>query len=205
LQFARIIIPTQVHTPIICSDGSSGGPLGPYRALEPDLPVSSGQLVCLPASCRQTVAFAAVTFDPETGVGFVGKGEVQEAFGWNNRVLQNNADDVDFQFVSEVVTEVSWTCTNDNNQTTQERERTTTTSIDGLLDSVARERNQVTGFILEGFVGDAQVGEPTTDGPPLNSCPSGPWTLTTPAGEPELVSSTGGLQVGFGGLWIDLE
>jgi hypothetical protein len=151
-----------------------------------------------------TVAFAAVTFDPITGEGFVGKGEVQEAFGWNNRALQQNAEEVDFRSLSEVVTEVSWTCTNTNNQNVQERQRTTTTSIGGLLDSVARERNQVTGFILEGYDGEPEESS-SSEGNQLNSCPSGPWSLTTPAGEPEVVSSTGGLQVGFDGQWIDIE
>jgi Spy/CpxP family protein refolding chaperone len=32
--------------------------------------------------------FAAVTFNPSTGIGFVGKGDVQNAFGWNNADLQ---------------------------------------------------------------------------------------------------------------------
>jgi hypothetical protein len=153
-----------------------------------------------------TVAFAAVTFDPETGTGFVGKGEVQEAFGWNNRMLQQYADDVEFRSASKVITEVSWICTNTNNDNIQERERTTTTSIAGLLETVARERNQVTGFILDGYDGDPVGGTPETEGPALNSCPSGPWTLTTPAGDPELVSSTSSLQVSIDGAnWIDIE
>lgn len=36
-------------------------------------------------------AMAAVTFDPATGKGFVGKGDVQLALGWNNSQLQQNA------------------------------------------------------------------------------------------------------------------
>lgn len=43
-----------------------------------------------------TAAYAAVTFDEETGTGFVGKGDVQEAFGWNNAQLQQSAGDVEF-------------------------------------------------------------------------------------------------------------
>jgi hypothetical protein len=153
-----------------------------------------------------TVAFAAVTFDPITGEGFVGKGEVQEAFGWNNRQLQQNAEDVKFQVASIVVTEVTWVCTNSNNDNTQERERTTTTTIGGLLESVGRERNQITGFYLEGYDGEPVGGDPVTEGNPLNSCPSGPWTLTTAAGDPELVSNTTALQVSIDETtWIDIE
>jgi hypothetical protein len=150
---------------------------------------------------------AAVTFDAESGEGFVGKGDVQLVFGWNNKALQDKADDVQFRASSEVVTEVSWTCTNTNNENTQERERTTTTTVEGLVSSTARERNQITGFILSGYDGEPTSSDPVTEGPPLNSCPSGPWTLTTPAGDPEVVStSEGGLQVSINGTdWFDLE
>lgn len=34
------------------------------------------------------IATATVTFDPTTGKGFVGKGDLQTAFGWNNNQLQ---------------------------------------------------------------------------------------------------------------------
>jgi hypothetical protein len=141
------------------------------------------------------VVFAAITIDDE-GVGFVGKGDVQLAFGWNNAQLQSNADEVDFAFNSEttVVSEVSWTCTNTNNENTQIRERTTTTSSisSGLLDAPARVRNQITGFNLNGFKEGTTTtsGGTTTEGPALNSCPSGPWTLTTPAGAPTIISDT---------------
>jgi hypothetical protein len=152
------------------------------------------------------IALLAVTFDPESGNGFVGKGDVQLVYGWNNKALQDNAEVVQFRANSEVVTEVSWTCTNSNNQNTQERERTTTTTLQGLVESAARDKkNQVTGFFLEGF-----DGEPTdsseTEGNQLNSCPSGPWSLTTPAGDPEVISTSGGLQVSIDGdEWIDLN
>jgi hypothetical protein len=96
--------------------------------------------------------------------------------------------------VSTVVTERTWICTNSNNQSTQERERTTTTSIQGVLESVARERNQITGFTLSGYDG-TPTSSSTTAGNQLNSCPGGPWTLTTPAGDPEVISSTSALTV----------
>lgn len=49
------------------------------------------------------VANAAVDFDPSADpaagpIGFVGKGDIQIAFGWNNAVLQSNADGVSFTF-----------------------------------------------------------------------------------------------------------
>jgi hypothetical protein len=153
------------------------------------------------------VLMAAVTFDAATGTGFVGKGDVQLALGLNNKALQEaaNADAVEFQATSTVVTEVSWVCTNSNNQNTQERERTTTTTVSGVLDSTARERNQVTGFILGGYDGTSDVTT-TTEGNQLNSCPGGPWSLTTPAGDPVVVEeSSAVLQVKAPGFdWTDL-
>ncbi len=119
------------------------------------------------------VALAAVIFNAQTGEGFVGKGDVQLAFGWNNRELQNNAAGVTFQATTIEVTEVSWICTNDRNENTQERERTTTTTIQGILSSVARERNQITGFNLTGYSGEPTESS-TTEGPRVDSCPSGP-------------------------------
>jgi hypothetical protein len=151
-------------------------------------------------------ALAAVTFDPATGAGFVGKGDVQDVFGWNNKGLQDNAGAVQFQAASEVVTEVSWICTNSNNQQTQERARTTTTTVEGVVSSVGRLKNQITGFNLLGYDG-APSQSSTTDGPALNSCPAAAsgWALTTPAGDPEEVSSTSSLQVSVNGTdWFDI-
>jgi hypothetical protein len=151
------------------------------------------------------MAFAAVTFDPVSGEGFVGKGDVQLVFGWNNKALQKNADSVQFQATSTVVSEVSWVCTNSNNENTQERARTTTTSVQGVVTTVARDNKfQITGFNLTGYSGTPTPSS-STEGPPLNSCPNN-WTLTTPAGDPEVVSSSSTLQVSTGGTnWFDLQ
>ncbi|HZA52459.1 MAG TPA: hypothetical protein VE549_17060, partial [Myxococcaceae bacterium] len=143
-------------------------------------------IAALAAITAATAAYAAVTFDPETGTGFVGKGDVQLALGYNNALLQQNADTLVFEVERTVVTEVSWECTNDRNERIQERSRTTTTEIQAVLSSVARERNQITGFFLTGYDGEPTVTS-TTDGPPVNSCPAGPWSLTTPAGDPVVV------------------
>jgi len=145
--------------------------------------------VMLAGAFSLPAAFAAVTFDPATGTGFVGKGDVQTALGYNNKQLQDNAGSLQFTFVSTTVSETSWECTNENNDKVQERERTTTTETTGVIDSIARERNQITGFNLMGFSGDP-VTDSSTDGPKLNSCPANPsgWVLTTPAGDPEIIS-----------------
>jgi hypothetical protein len=143
--------------------------------------------------------FAAVTFDPATGEGFVGKGDVQTAFNLNNKQLQEQAQNVSFSFVS--VTEQTWVCTNTNNENTQERARTTESQ--GLFEKVTRDnKKQVTGFLLTGFDGDPQVIG--TDGPPVNSCPSGPWTLTQPAGDPVLVPELSGLFATLNGTTVQI-
>jgi hypothetical protein len=134
-------------------------------------------------------ALAAVSFDAASGTGFVGKGDVQLVLGLNNAQLQAQADGLQFASVSTVVTEVSWICTNDRNENIQERARTTTTSITGVVDSVARVKNQITGFNLTGYNGTPTQSS-STEGNPLNSCPSGPWGLTTPAGDPVVISSS---------------
>jgi hypothetical protein len=152
-----------------------------------------------------TVALGAVTFDPATGTGFVGKGDVQLIFGWNNKALQDNAASVQFRASTEEVTEVSWECTNANNENIQERARTTTTTTQGVVSNIARVKNQITGFNLTGYsAGSTSTSE--TEGPPLNSCPSGPWSLTTPAGDPEVVSSSTVLEVSRNGTdWFQLQ
>lgn len=157
-----------------------------------------------------TAALAIVSVDLDTGVGFVGKGDVQLVYGWNNKALQDNASSVRFRLNSETVTEVSWECTNQNNDKVQERSRTTTTSLQGLVTTVARDNSKgkdgpVTGFNLNGFDG-TPTSSSETDGPPLNSCPNsaGTWYLSSPAGTPETISTGGtGLEVSRSGITWD--
>jgi len=59
-------------------------------------------------------------------------------------------------------------------------------------------RRGTTGYNLSGYSGEPDVSSTSeTDGPPVDSCPAGPWSLTSAAGEPETISSTstGGLYV----------
>jgi hypothetical protein len=148
-------------------------------------------------------ALAAVTFDPATGTGFVGKGDVQLVFGWNNSQLQSNVGSVQFRALSTEVSETAWTCQRDAGTQTQERARTTTTSIQGVVSSIARERNQITGFNLTGYSGTpTQTSE--TEGPPLGSCPNG-WSVVQ-GPDTEVVSSSTTLQVSRDGSnWLDLS
>jgi hypothetical protein len=153
-------------------------------------------LMLLGASSQN--ALAAVTFDPETGEGFVGKGDVQEVFGWNNKGLQDNAKDVQFRVSSG--TESSWECYNSNNEKTQVRSQSVT--FEGVFDSESRTHKQVDGFNLLGYDGNPTT---ITDGPPFESCPANPSTWSLVEGSTQTTQTPGGLQVSIDGIeWYDL-
>jgi hypothetical protein len=145
-----------------------------------------------------SAAFAQV--DLVSGIGFVGKGDVQLALELNNKALQDAVKDLALEFTieSKVVTEVTWTCTNSNNENISYKDRQTTVTVQGVANAVERVKNQVTGFNLNGFIGEPKI-KTQESGNQLNACGGGPWSLTTPAGEPEFVSSEGGLYVSLSG------
>jgi hypothetical protein len=166
----------------------------PNEAIKRIAPVGVSAFVVLMLAGTFTLpaAFAAATFDPVTGTGFVGKGDVQLAFGWNNKQLQDNAAGVTFESESVTVSEQSWTCTKldrDDNPTdqTSERERTTTTTTTGVVSKDLRERNQITGFTLTGYSGSPTITT-STEGPKLGTCPTG-W-VAGPVSEPVIVEET---------------
>jgi hypothetical protein len=111
---------------------------------------------------------AAVVID-ENGVGFVGKGDVQDAFGWNNAQLQANAAAVRFRFVE--TQQASWECEwwtgPAHNRTYHSVNREVVTAVGGNVAHDARKnkQGQITGFNLNGFEGapvssnDSQVGD----------------------------------------------
>jgi hypothetical protein len=113
-------------------------------------------------------AFASVSFDPSTGAGFVGKGDVQTAFGWNNATLQKNAGSVTFTYATKATYDVTceWnTYTNGNvnhEVKTIHHENTeglTIASTAVFASSTRTNRNgDVTGFNLLGYAGVAPSG-----------------------------------------------
>jgi hypothetical protein len=116
-----------------------------------------------------TAAFAAVTFDAATGVGFVGKGDVQLAFGMNNSQIQKAVVSFSASSVTEV--ETTWDCVNDNNGREQERSNTSKTKVKGVVNDLERVRNQVTGYILQGYDG-SETERVTEQGQAIGSCPA---------------------------------
>jgi hypothetical protein len=74
-------------------------------------------------------ASASVTYDAATGKGFVGKGDVQTAYGWNNAALQANAAGVTFAFSQPIEQSVS-------QDATQSLTQSVTQSVDRTLSCV---------------------------------------------------------------------
>jgi hypothetical protein len=120
-------------------------------------------------------AHAAVTLNTDSGSGFVGKGDVQSFYGWNNKALDTNASKIRFRTQVKIVTVTSWDCVTNQpngNVRTTERVRRETTQTRNPITTVNRDKKkQVTGFTLTG-------GVPTTtpvgnDGPTLETCPGG--------------------------------
>ena len=133
--------------------------------------------------------FAAVTYDPATGTGFVGKGDVQLAFNLNNKQLQQNASKVTFTY--ETVGEYTLLCKADDTTRTNPRTGEVTVtpcaekefknrvqSVQSSLQGDPRQtkgQNQFTGFNLSGITDTVTTGE---------SCPGGfPTELSRTAQE----------------------
>jgi hypothetical protein len=95
---------------------------------------------------------AAVNVD-EHGVGFVGKGDVQSVFDWNNSMLQSNAHKLKFK-LSRPGT-VSWYCEGVNaaGVTVRTNERDLDFSTNSYIAHDARRNHtgQISGFVLTGF------------------------------------------------------
>ena len=76
--------------------------------------VTAATLLLAPA------ASAAVTINETNGTGFVGKGDVQVAFGWNNKQLQTNATGVSFSFTQDATQAVTQAASQTASQTTSQ-------------------------------------------------------------------------------------
>lgn len=136
-------------------------------------------------------AFAAVTIDPATGTGFVGKGDVQTAMGWNNAELQKKANELVFTYVTETTYQVTveWDTGNGKGEKTHTVTHKRTSNLNTNVTYKPREMNQVTGFNLLGNGVETEVGKIPSVGEefPGNS---GHKVVSV-----EKVSETGGLYV----------
>ena len=108
------------------------------------------------------MAFAAVVFnpdfDPDTELlGYVGKGDIQTLFGWNNKQLQNNAAGITFTY--EEVGSYTLVCSRLHPQQGYQ-EQTFPNKVSGIeadVDYELKKVQQVSGFLLIEFKGDPIV------------------------------------------------
>lgn len=141
----------------------------------------------------------SILYDGNGFPRFVGKGDVQTFFVWNNQVLQANAAYIDFRLFSQATT--TWHCLKEvtNPQTgeiIQEIDivHNSTETTQGFFTTLGRDISEGkngpnTGFIL------TLDGTPTvvTDGPPTNSCPDPNSGFVE--GSSSTVSNGSGLQI----------
>jgi hypothetical protein len=151
--------------------------------------------------------YALVTFDPNTGTGFVGKGDVQLAFGWNNKQAQDNAKAVSFSFESDTHYDVVcyWETETGGPQSKIIEHYVTNHKNASISSSIvydARLKNQYTGYNLTGFGATETTGEAV---PQVgDACKQAHETAVVT--EVNVSSdSAGGLYVSFGGNKVLLQ
>jgi hypothetical protein len=134
------------------------------------------------ALALSTGAFAAVTFDPETGTGFVGKGDVQSPFGWNNAKMQQRHDSITFTYGT--VSSLKQACKDQHGNPHEVVGYRVKVASVGSVEATSRPRGQLVGWDLTGFGGasiDEDAGwtalntamEATDGNNPGNGCPVG--------------------------------
>jgi hypothetical protein len=94
-------------------------------------------------------AGATVTVNSD-GTGFIGKGDVQAAFGWNNAQFQRNAAAVTFTLANEL-DEVQRCWQWQNGETVGFWFRYRTFDEDQLYTYQVQKKHQITGFVLTGI------------------------------------------------------
>lgn len=116
--------------------------------------------------------YMSVTFDAANGTGFVGKGDVQLAFSWNNKAAQNNTPGVSFTYESDV--NYTWDCVWDTeagqsgNVVHHEVARHRSQGVNGTVAYDPRVKKQITGYNLNGYSSYTETGG---EGQEPNTCP----------------------------------
>lgn len=162
------------------------------------------------AACGAALAtaYAAITFNPTTGSGFVGKGDIQLALGWNNAQLQSNASGLSFSYIQarSYSIECEWTTeTGGRNSKIIEHAVTHTfgADVNAAVAFQARTQTQgqgqITGFALTGFQNATVTGDPLPALGDRAACPGEQGTgavgtvIAVSAG-----ATSGGLYVNYG-------
>jgi hypothetical protein len=165
---------------------------------------SSNDSLGTPSSLEQ------VAFDPQAGTGTVSEESVRDVLDWDQDELNENAERVQFRAAS--VTEVTWECTNHNNQVRQERSQTTT--MYALVTLIERDGDAVQGFVITGYDDADPIVEtnvkrldycPAIDNNNTNNDNPDNWWLSKPAGEPQPVGDVTLMISGDDGqLWMPM-
>jgi len=104
------------------------------------------------------ISVYALQFDPNTGVGFVSKGQVQSAFGWNNAQLQQNASGITFTYDSTQDYEAVCQYFATNGSQVTHVTVNMHTAVIGNITYETRGNRQVTGFNLTGYGSSQHTG-----------------------------------------------
>jgi hypothetical protein len=115
---------------------------------------------------------AAVTFDA-SGSGFVGKGDVQTMYGWNNKQMNDRAGSISFKAEQKVTENYVWECVSVTKQGEKitERSNRVTTFQRPITTTVTRDNKtgNVTGFSLKGSPGTSTTSVNGAEGCTNNS------------------------------------
>lgn len=115
------------------------------------------KLIVLLAAGAATLALAGaaaagITFNPLFGTGFVGKGDVQTALGWNNPTLRSEVAEGNVEFEFGQYQNYQWAC-----KTNTDLTLTVTGEAHGVVGAIpaydSRKNSQdfITGFNLTGY------------------------------------------------------
>ena len=146
----------------------------------------------LAAVIASVPAFGGVTFDPATGTGFVGKGDVQMALGYNNPVMQAEAGNLAFTYVAETM--LSQLCQKETGGAGQSEIKihyhtwTWARSLNAGVTYQSRTNQQVSGFNLTGYSDFSSGG-----GLPSNICRPDESSNWVPAAPVQVISSSPGV------------
>lgn len=139
-----------------------------------------------------SVAIAEVTWTPEAG-GFVGKGDVQTLFGWNNATMQANHTSMTFEY--DVNATFSFECEWWTGPTHNRRHHVNTkeiaVSVAAEIASQSRRSGQspnYTGWNLSPLEGTIELDGPTDD----DCGAEGNDMKSIVPGSVELISASGG-------------
>jgi hypothetical protein len=111
-------------------------------------------LVVLAVALGASATWAEVSINAAGGFGWVGKGDVQQAYGWNNKTLQTNAQGVSFEVKEHQKLTIVCEIEKELGKVVEVRypELNITRNVISTTDSDPRQNNsRFTGYRLNGY------------------------------------------------------